>query len=107
MGALFGLFMSSADNALDDKFLRLTVKEQATITFKEMMKKSYGTAKVGQSAANLTGTAQRQLMQTFGVLSAVFVSTECITESIRGKEDRYNALISGCVTGAILSRSGK
>lgn len=79
--------MSSADTALDDKFLRLTVKEQATITFKEMSKKALGSAK------------------TFGVLSAVFVSTECITESIRGKEDSYNALISGCVTGAIVSRS--
>ncbi|KAJ3365929.1 Mitochondrial import inner membrane translocase subunit tim22 [Kappamyces sp. JEL0680] len=89
MGGLFGLFMSSADNALDDKFLRLTVKEQTVITFKDMMRKSYGTAK------------------TFGVLSAIFVSTECITESIRGKEDKYNGIISGCVTGAILSRGGR
>jgi hypothetical protein len=80
--------MSSADNALDDKFLRLSIREQTAITFKDMMKKSYGTAK------------------TFGVLSAVFVSTECITESIRGKEDKYNGVISGCVTGAIVSRTG-
>ena len=80
--------MSSADNALDDKFLRLTVKEQTVITAKDMARKSLSTAK------------------TFGVLSAIFVSTECITESIRGKDDAYNGVISGCITGAILSRSG-
>jgi hypothetical protein len=86
--ALFGMFMSSADTALDDKFLRLSVREQATITAKDIGRKALSSAK------------------TFGVLSAVFVSTECITESIRGKDDMYNGVISGCVTGAILSRSG-
>ena len=80
--------MSSADTALDDKFLRLSVKEQTVITAKDIARKSLSSAK------------------TFGVLSAIFVSTECITESIRGKEDAYNGIISGCITGAILSRSG-
>jgi hypothetical protein len=88
LGALFGLFMSSADNALDDKFLRLTAKEQAKITARQVGQKALSTAK------------------TFGVLSAVFATTECITESIRAKEDQYNGIIAGCVTGAILSRSG-
>lgn len=87
LGGLFGLFMSSADNALDDKFLRMTAKEQAKITLQQVGSKMMSSAK------------------TFGVLSAVFVSTECVTESIRGKEDSYNALISGCATGAILSRN--
>ena len=87
-GGLFGLFMASGAGNMDDKFLRLSAKEQAVITFKELRHKSFTSAK------------------TFAFLSAVFVSTECVTESIRGKEDRYNGLISGCVTGAVLSRSG-
>jgi import inner membrane translocase subunit TIM22 len=88
LGALMGLFLSSSDNVLDDKFLRLTASEQAKITAKQVGAKALSTAK------------------TFGVLSAVFSSTECITEAIRAKDDHYNALISGCITGAIISRSG-
>jgi hypothetical protein len=88
LGGLFGLFMSSADNALDDKFLRLTASEQAKITARQVGQKALSTAK------------------TFGVLSAVFATTECVTESIRAKEDHYNGIIAGCVTGAILSRNG-
>ena len=80
--------MASGAGNMDDKFLRLSAREQAVITFKELRQKSFASAK------------------TFAALSAVFVSTECVTESIRGKEDRYNGLISGCVTGAVLSRSG-
>ena len=86
LGGLFGLFMSSADNAMDDKFLKMSAKEQAKITLKQIGQKAWSSAK------------------TFGVLSAVFVSSECITETIRGKDDHYNSLISGCATGAILAR---
>ncbi|KAJ3256842.1 Mitochondrial import inner membrane translocase subunit tim22 [Boothiomyces macroporosus] len=89
MGGLFGLFMSSADNALDDKFLRLSVREQTAITFKEMGAKAMSSAK------------------SFGVLTAIFVSSECAIETIRGKDDQYNQLLSGCFTGAFLSRTGK
>ena len=89
MGAAFGLiFGANTFNNHDEKFLNSSFRNQARVTFKQM------------------GQGMLSSGKTFASLSAVFVATECATESIRGKEDMYNGLISGCVTGAVLSRSG-
>jgi hypothetical protein len=88
LGLVFGLFMSSTENSMDEKFLKLSAKEQAKITLKQVGQKSMSSAKA------------------FAAFSGVFVSSECITEAIRGKDDSYNALIAGCATGSILAHKG-
>ncbi|KAI8897715.1 mitochondrial inner membrane translocase subunit Tim17/Tim22/Tim23/peroxisomal protein PMP24 [Globomyces pollinis-pini] len=88
LGGVFGLFMSSADTALDDKFLRLTVKEQTKITLKQMGERSLSTAK------------------NFATVGGLIMGTECIVESIRAKDDIYNRIGSGCIAGAVLARHG-
>jgi hypothetical protein len=88
LGAVFGLFMSSTETSMDERFLKMSAKEQTKITLRQIGSKALSTSKA------------------FATFSGVFVSAECITEAIRGKDDHYNSVIAGCSTGAILAHKG-
>ena len=37
------------------------------------------------------------------VIGAVFSCTECFVEKARGRTDRWNPVVGGCITGAVLA----
>ncbi|PVU86120.1 hypothetical protein BB559_006012 [Furculomyces boomerangus] len=84
LGAIFGLIMSSIDfsNPINTD---ASTKQQVKETLKDMGKKSYSSAK------------------GFAMVAAIYSGSECIIESYRAKNDIYNAVSAGCVTGGILA----
>ncbi|KAI9209885.1 mitochondrial import inner membrane translocase subunit tim22 [Polychytrium aggregatum] len=85
-GGAFGMFMSSVDMGLNtEEFQKMSTKDQFKYTFKDMMSKSYASAK------------------NMAVIGAVFSGSECIIESYRAKNDIYNGVSAGCFTGAVMS----
>ncbi|KAJ3131304.1 Mitochondrial import inner membrane translocase subunit tim22 [Irineochytrium annulatum] len=86
LGGLFGMFMSSVDGGFtNDEFLKLSTREQIRLTLKDMGAKCYSSAK------------------NFAVVGGVYASTECVIESFRAKNDMYNGISAGCITGAALA----
>ncbi|KAF2091063.1 mitochondrial import inner membrane translocase, subunit Tim17/22 [Saccharata proteae CBS 121410] len=90
MGALFGLFMSSMryDNpisATGQEIAKLPLRQQLRSGFKEMGRASYSSGK------------------NFGLIGAVFSGTECCIEGLRAKNDLYNGVAAGCITGGALA----
>jgi mitochondrial import inner membrane translocase subunit TIM22 len=102
LGGLFGLFMSSmrydtplgaglpgsglpnAAGSLSD----LPIREQLKHGFKDMGRSAWSSAK------------------NFGYIGAVFSGTECCIEGFRAKNDLWNGVAAGCLTGGWLARSG-
>ncbi|KAJ3328311.1 Mitochondrial import inner membrane translocase subunit tim22 [Blyttiomyces sp. JEL0837] len=89
LGGVFGLFMSSVDYGTDiDKLQKMSFRDQVKVTFKDMGAKSYSSAK------------------NFAIVGAVFSGTECVIETYRAKNDIYNGVSAGCITGAALAARG-
>ncbi|KAJ3082070.1 Mitochondrial import inner membrane translocase subunit tim22 [Rhizoclosmatium hyalinum] len=89
LGGLFGMFMSSMDTTTNmDEFTKKSTKEQIRLTLKDMGQRSYSSAK------------------NFAVVGAVFSGTECVIETYRAKNDIYNGISAGCITGAALAAKG-
>lgn len=88
MGGLFGMFMSSVDTnhpTIQAQYATMTTRQQMVFTIKDMGSKSYSTAK------------------NFAVVGALFAGTECIIETYRGRNDVWNGVSAGFITGGILS----
>ncbi|GMM49286.1 translocation channel protein [Starmerella bacillaris] len=95
LGGVFGIFMSSlsyetASGYSDvSKIAHLPFKQQMKIQFTDMFKRSYSSAK------------------NFGKVGGLYTGVECCIESLRAKNDMYNSLSAGAITGAGLAiRSG-
>jgi import inner membrane translocase subunit TIM22 len=43
--------------------------------------------------------------KNFAKVGAIFSGTECAIEGLRGKNDLYNGVAGGCITGGILARN--
>ncbi|KAJ1971818.1 Mitochondrial import inner membrane translocase subunit tim22, partial [Dimargaris xerosporica] len=84
LGGVFGLVMSSLDFAAPVDVNQST-KQQVKATLKDMGGRTWSTAK------------------NFAVVAAVYSGTECIIEQYRAKNDLYNSMSAGCVTGGILA----
>ncbi|KAJ1923862.1 Mitochondrial import inner membrane translocase subunit tim22 [Tieghemiomyces parasiticus] len=84
LGAVFGLVMASLDFAAPVDTTQST-KLQVKATLKDMGTRSYSTAK------------------NFAVVAAIYSGTECVIESYRAKNDLYNSMSAGCITGGILA----
>ncbi|PVV04164.1 hypothetical protein BB560_001341, partial [Smittium megazygosporum] len=84
LGAIFGLIMSSIDftNPVNTE---ASTKQQIKETLRDMGQKSYSTAK------------------GFALVAAIYSGSECIIESYRARNDIYNSVSAGCVTGAALA----
>ncbi|CAB4384332.1 uncharacterized protein OCT59_021713 [Rhizophagus irregularis] len=89
-GGLFGMFMSSFEMAsVDPAIYEQPMKQQLKATAKDMAHRSFSMAK------------------NFAIVGAIFSGTECAIETYRAKNDLYNGVASGCITGAVLAaRSG-
>ncbi|CCF58632.1 hypothetical protein KAFR_0F00350 [Kazachstania africana CBS 2517] len=99
LGGVFGLFMSSMayDSPIHlpqagvnpmDKIAELPFKQQMKLQFSDMGKKSYSSAK------------------NFGYLGLIYAGVECVVESTRAKNDIYNGITAGCITGGGLAYNG-
>ncbi|SCW03988.1 LAFE_0H03444g1_1 [Lachancea fermentati] len=103
LGGLFGLFMASMsyDTPLHTpspqgvggaplggavkQIADLPFKQQVKIQFADMGKRSYSSAK------------------NFGYIGMIYSGVECAVESIRAKNDIYNGVAAGCLTGGGLA----
>ncbi|KAK8154025.1 Tim17/Tim22/Tim23/Pmp24 family-domain-containing protein [Phyllosticta citrichinensis] len=90
MGALFGLFMSSMRydtplSASGTEITKLPLAQQLRQGFREMGRASLSSGK------------------NFGIIGAVFAGTECAIEGLRAKNDLYNGVAAGCITGGALA----
>lgn len=65
----------------------LPLRQQLKAGFKDMGKRSWSSAK------------------NFGTVGAIFAGTECCIEGFRAKNDLYNGVAAGCITGAALASS--
>lgn len=93
LGGFFGLFMASmaydvpvgTNNVAHISDLPL--KQQMKLQFSDMGRRSWSSAK------------------NFGFIGAVFAGVECCIETLRAKNDLYNGLLAGCITGGGLALS--
>jgi len=91
MGLVMGVFMG----ALTDMTPPVTIidgKEVPQAPLKEQMR------------TTLRATAEKSLYwcRQFAFITGVFGGSECLVEKYRGKHDVWNAVVSGCVTGAAM-----
>lgn len=92
LGAMFGLFMSSMRydtpmSAQGSAIASLPLRQQLRAGFKEMGRASLSSAK------------------NFGTIGAIFSGTECCIEGFRAKNDLWNGVAAGCLTGGALAKS--
>ncbi|CCD25661.1 mitochondrial import inner membrane translocase subunit TIM22 NDAI_0F03430 [Naumovozyma dairenensis CBS 421] len=104
LGGIMGLFLSSMaydtplhtpspttsiaginGQAMVKQFADLPMKQQIRLQFSDMGKKSYSSAK------------------NFGYIGMIYSGVECTVESIRAKNDIFNGLTAGCLTGGGLA----
>ncbi|TPX69127.1 hypothetical protein SpCBS45565_g02655 [Spizellomyces sp. 'palustris'] len=86
LGGAFGMFMSSVDWGMNtEEFQKMSTKQQIKVTLKDMGNRSYSSAK------------------NFAVVGAVFAGTECLIETYRAKNDLWNGVSAGCITGGVLA----
>ncbi|KIW07193.1 uncharacterized protein PV09_02059 [Verruconis gallopava] len=94
LGGAFGLFMSSMryDTPLsttlpgtNTAIADLPIRQQLKHGLKDMGKQSFSSAK------------------NFGLIGAVFTASECTIEGLRAKNDLWNGVAGGCITGGALA----
>ena len=94
LGGAFGLFMSSMryDTPLSTTLpgtqtviADLPIRQQLKHGLKDMGKQSFSSAK------------------NFGMIGAVFTMSECAVEGLRAKNDLWNGVAGGCLTGGTLA----
>jgi import inner membrane translocase subunit TIM22 len=91
LGGVFGLFMASMsyDTPMSGgtPSSSLPLRQQLKHGFKDMGVRSWSSAK------------------NFGIVGAIFSGTECCIEGFRAKNDIYNGIAAGCITGGVLASS--
>ena len=63
----------------------LPIRQQLRLGLRDMGRQSFSSAK------------------NFGLIGAVFSGTECCIEGLRAKNDLWNGVLGGCVTGGALA----
>lgn len=94
LGGVFGLFMASMsyDTPLGggpgsgpNGISSMPLRQQLKVGFRDMGTRSWSSAK------------------NFGIIGAIFAGTECCIEGFRAKNDLYNGVAAGCITGGALA----
>jgi len=91
MGLLMGVFLG----ALSDSSPPIQVaggRDVPQAPFKE------------QARYTMRATAEKSIYwcRNFAFITGVFGGSECLVEKFRGKHDKWNPVVSGCITGAAL-----
>ncbi|KAJ1965105.1 Mitochondrial import inner membrane translocase subunit tim22 [Dipsacomyces acuminosporus] len=84
IGAVFGLVLSGIEFSSPVDTTQST-KQQIKAVFKDMGNKSMSSAK------------------NFAIMAAIYSGSECMIESYRARNDIYNSIAAGCVTGGTLA----
>jgi import inner membrane translocase subunit TIM22 len=74
------------DGVIPKPFTDLPIREQLRHGLKDMGRSAFSSAK------------------NFGYLGGMFAGIECCIEGLRGKNDAYNGIAGGFLTGALLAR---
>ncbi|KAJ2783984.1 Mitochondrial import inner membrane translocase subunit tim22 [Coemansia javaensis] len=84
IGALFGLMLSGIEfsSPVDTS---ASTRQQVKTVFRDMGAKSLSSAK------------------NFAVMAAIYSGSECMIESYRARNDIYNSVAAGCITGGTLA----
>ncbi|KAJ2388600.1 Mitochondrial import inner membrane translocase subunit tim22 [Coemansia sp. RSA 2559] len=84
IGAVFGLVLSGIEfsSPVDTS---TSTKQQIKTVFKDMGNKSLSSAK------------------NFAIMAAIYSGSECMIESYRARNDIYNSVAAGCITGGTLA----
>ncbi|KAJ2757186.1 Mitochondrial import inner membrane translocase subunit tim22 [Coemansia pectinata] len=84
IGLVFGLVLSGIEfsSPVDTS---ASTKQQIKTVFRDMGTKSLSSAK------------------NFAIMAAIYSGSECMIESYRAKNDIYNSIAAGCVTGGTLA----
>ncbi|CCC71065.1 hypothetical protein NCAS_0G01780 [Naumovozyma castellii] len=101
LGGVMGLFLASmaydtplhtpspsmalSANGAVKQMAELSMRQQVKLQFADMGKRSYSSAK------------------NFGYIGMIYAGVECVVESVRAKNDIYNGLLAGCLTGGGLA----
>lgn len=101
LGGVLGLFMASMAydtplhvptpnnvnglNGAVAKMADLPLRQQVKLQFADMGKRAYSSAK------------------NFGYIGMIYAGVECVVESTRAKNDIFNGVSAGCITGAGLA----
>ncbi|CAG59534.1 uncharacterized protein GVI51_G05489 [Nakaseomyces glabratus] len=98
LGGVLGLFMASMayDTPLHtpvpggmsgavQQMADLPLRQQVKLQFADMGKRAYSSAK------------------NFGYIGMIYAGVECAVESLRAKNDIYNGITAGCITGGGLA----
>ncbi|CAL9729851.1 mitochondrial import inner membrane translocase subunit Tim22p [Monosporozyma unispora] len=97
LGGVLGLFMASmsydtplhvptpAGISAVQKMAELPLRQQVKLQFADMGKRAYSSAK------------------NFGYIGMIYAGVECVVESTRAKNDIYNGVAAGCITGGGLA----
>lgn len=90
LGGVFGLFMASMAYDVpigngSSHISDLPFKQQVKLQFTDMGKRAWSSAK------------------NFGYIGMIYAGVECGVESIRAKNDIYNGVAAGCITGGGLA----
>ncbi|CAR21664.1 Mitochondrial import inner membrane translocase subunit TIM22 [Lachancea thermotolerans] len=101
LGGVFGLFMASMayDTPLHtptvpgESQLPSNVKHISDLPFKQQVKLQF--ADMGKRAYSSA--------KNFGYIGMIYSGVECVIESLRAKNDIYNGVTAGCLTGGGLA----
>ena len=85
LGAILAPFQSNVANMETES---LPMREQFRRGFREM------------------GTQSKSWGKNLMVIGAVFSCSECFVEKTRGRTDRWNPILGGCITGGALAANG-
>ncbi|KAL7751179.1 Mitochondrial import inner membrane translocase subunit tim22 [Sorochytrium milnesiophthora] len=85
MGGLLGMFLSGVDFSSTSDLTGKPFREIIRITYRDMATRAWSSAK------------------GFAVVAAMYSGSECAIESYRAKNDIYNSVSAGCVTGGVLA----
>jgi len=92
MGLLMGVFLGAMSDATPVHTLLPTGHAVPQAPLSEQVR------------VTMRATADKSIYwcKNFAFLTGIFASSECLVEKYRGKHDVWNAVASGCVTGAAL-----
>lgn len=91
MGLLMGVFLGAMSDATPPVQV-IAGKEVPQAPLKEQIKVTM----------RATAEKSRYWCRQFAFITGVFGGTDCLVEKFRGKHDIWNAVASGCITGAAL-----
>ena len=116
MGGLFGLFMASVSSSSPSPS---SPPKLTTVSSQMSYDTPYGSPAAGPNGQTISslplrhqlkvgfkdmGTRSWSMARNFGKVGSLFAGIECGVEGLRAKNDLWNGVAGGCLTGGVLAR---